>query len=1094
MSLVVNINRNYEQSNIERCGLDNFDLSSNNGLFENHFCIGSTPPPINVGTPGSLRYPINGVNEGSIPCDDKFLVDDANDFSDSTVTVSSPNTDTMENSLSDDSASFLNTTVYKNGDTTDDANPYKVLRGVKISNVNRLIIGQLNINSVRNKFEALKSIVSGNLDILVLTESKLDDSFPIAQFIIEGYSPPFRLDRNGNGGGVLIYVREDIACKILQAHTSPKNLEGIFLELNLKKSKWLLFGGYNPNKNNIVNFVKAVGPILDHYLPKYENFLILGDFNSEMCEDPMREFCDTYNLSNLIKEPTCYKNPLNPSLIDLILTNRPRSFLHNKVIETGLSDHHKLTITVMRAFFPKQTPTIITHRNFKDVDQELFRKDLLREFTNLNRGAIDYDTFQTIVMRVLDHHAPLKKKYLRANNLPFMNKALSKAVMNRSRLRNKFLKDPSGINKINYTKYRNYCTRLFRKEKKSYYSNLDMNLITDNRKFWKTIKPLFSEKHFSSNKIILLDGDEIISNDADVARKFNSFFSNVVNNLNIEGFHTDYCFDPEVDDISNIIEKFKAHPSIVKIKENVKVDVKFIFSKVSESVINKKITSLDRRKPSTYNNIPTRVLVENADIISPFLTDIYNDSVSTSKFPARLKCADITPTHKKNDRIIEDNYRPISILPSVSKVYERMMHEEIFLFVDKFLSPSLFGFRKGFNTQQCLIVMLERWKRAIDQGKFAGALLTDLSKAFDCLNHELMIAKLEAYGFEHEALSYIYSYLTGRIQRTKVNGSFSDWADISSGVPQGSILGPLLFNIYINDIFFFLTECDIANYADDNTPYATDAKISNLLQKLYKDTSLLSRWFKNNFLQMNADKCHLLISKRDKDISIILENEIIECDTSVKLLGVTIDNNLKFTEHISKMCKKISSKLHALMRISNYMTRDKLRLVMKSFIESQFSYCPLVWMFHSRVLNNRINRLHERGLRLVYKDPHLTFEELLQKDNSFTIHHRNLQKLATEMFKVYNDLSPSLLKTIFPQRDISYDLRHRNPFRSENVKTVFNGTETLSFRGPKTWDLVPDLIKSSKSLSVFKNKIKNWKPDGCTCRLCKVYINDLGFL
>ena len=221
--------------------------------------------------------------------------------------------------------------------------------------------------------------------------------------------------------------------------------------------------------------------------------------------------------------------------------------------------------------------------------------------------------------------------------------------------------------------------------------------------------------------------------------------------------------------------------------------------------------------------------------------------------------------------------------------------------------------------------MLERWKKAIDQGKLVGALLTDLSKAFDCLNHELLIAKLEAYGFGHKSLLYIYSYLTDRKQRTKVNGSFSVWGDISCGVPQGSILGPLLFNIYLNDIFFFLKECDIANYADDNTPYVTDIKIDTLLQKLYTNTSLLSRWFKDNFLQMNADKCHLLISNRDKDVSIILENEIIECSSSVKLLGVTIDNKLNFSKHLSKLCKKVSSKLHALARILNYMSQDKLQ-------------------------------------------------------------------------------------------------------------------------------------------------------------------------
>ena len=151
-------------------------------------------------------------------------------------------------------------------------------------------------------------------------------------------------------------------------------------------------------------------------------------------------------------------------------------------------------------------------------------------------------------------------------------------------------------------------------------------------------------------------------------------------------------------------------------------------------------------------------------------------------------------------------------------------------------------------------------------------------------------------------------------------------------------------------------------------------------------------------------------------------------------------------------------------------------------------------MFCSRTLNNRINKLHERGLRLVYKDSLLTFEELLRKDNSFTIHHRNLQRLATEMFKIENNLSPSMMRTIFPERSVCYNLRNKNNFRSHNVKSVRYGTETISYRGPKTWQLVPDNIKYSKSLPEFKNKIRNWLPKGCECKLCKTFIPNLGFI
>ena len=198
------------------------------------------------------------------------------------------------------------------------------------------------------------------------------------------------------------------------------------------------------------------------------------------------------------------------------------------------------------------------------------------------------------------------------------------------------------------------------------------------------------------------------------------------------------------------------------------------------------------------------------------------------------------------------------------------------------------------------------------------------------------------------------------------------------------------------------------------------------------------------------------------EISLNIDQQLITGSNSVKLLGITIDNKLSFDEHISKLCKKASLKLPALSRVSSYLITDKLKVILKAFIESQFGYCPLIWMFHSRALNHRINRIHERALKLVYKNPTLTFEELLVKDNSFTIHDRNLQRLATEMYKIINENSPSIMKEIFPMSSNPYDF---------NVNSVHNGTGKLAYRGPKTWAMVPTEIKQLKPLDKFISKI-----------------------
>ena len=402
------------------------------------------------------------------------------------------------------------------------------------------------------------------------------------------------------------------------------------------------------------------------------------------------------------------------------------------------------------------------------------------------------------------------------------------------------------------------------------------------------------------------------------------------------------------------------------------------------------------------------------------------------------------------------------------------MYEEIMDYIENSLSPFLFGFRKGHSTEQCMLAMFEEWKKALDDKCSAGAILTDLSKAFDCINHDLLIAKLNAYGFSNEALTFIWSYLKDRKQRTKVGSEFSKWLELKYGVPQGSILGPLLFNIFLNDIFFFIKDIKIANYADDNTPYLTHKHATDLISILERETNFLLDWLRFNEMQPNADKCHLIVINPKEDISVKLGNELVSNSHSVDLLGIKVDDNLNFTEHITKLCKRGSQKLHALARIAQYLDKDKLRIIMKTFIISQFNYCPLVWMFHNRTLNNKINRLHERALRLVYHDQNLSFQELLEIDNSVTIHHKNLQRLATEMFRIKNRLFLTPVNEIFKDCINHYDLRKNRLWETCKVKSVYFGTETIRYRGPKTWDILPQNIKDSKTLTKFKIKIKNW--------------------
>ena len=289
-------------------------------------------------------------------------------------------------------------------------------------------------------------------------------------------------------------------------------------------------------------------------------------------------------------------------------------------------------------------------------------------------------------------------------------------------------------------------------------------------------------------------------------------------------------------------------------------------------------------------------------------------------------------------------------------------------------------------------------------------------------------------------------------------------------------------------------ECDIASYADDNTPYVTECNIEIILKKLESCGSTLFKWFKENYLKANADKCHVLLTTRDQT-SMNLEGCDIPNSQEERLLGIKFDTKLSFENHVSSLCKKATQKLHALARIVNYMEVDKRKCLMKAFVTSQFSYCPLIWMFHSRKLNNRINSIHERALRLAYNDYKATFNQLLEKDNSVTIHNRNLQILATEIYKVKNDLGPSIMKEVLQFKEPSYSLRsQQNTFVKRNVKTTHYGLQSIRYLAPIIWDQVPEDIRNSVSLKVFKTSIKKWIPSNCPCRLCKTYVGQVGFI
>ena len=391
-----------------------------------------------------------------------------------------------------------------------------------------------------------------------------------------------------------------------------------------------------------------------------------------------------------------------------------------------------MTLTVMKVFYKKQKTNIVTYRNYKHFSNEAFMLDIKNSIIQMTseNNDLEFDRFKTALDEAFQTHAPIKKRYIRANQAPFINKKINKEIMKRSRLRSKFLNTKSDIDRKAYNKQRNLSVSLIRSEKKNFFSNINTSDITDNKTFWKTVKPFFTDKIKTNSKITLIEknivsqdsqekivSEKIITEDQAVAEVFNKFFINIVPNLKIS---TDHGYDNDFiatdDQVINTVNKFRNHSSIIMIKNKKKNDQSFSFGPVTYDDVLKIVNTFDTAKASQQSDIPNKILKQNSDYFAEYFYKNINQCISKSIFPSDLKLADVTPVYKKRSKNSKDNYRPVSILSNISKTYERCIYDQIQLFFDSLWSKYQCGFRRGYNAQHCLITLIEKWKKSVDNG------------------------------------------------------------------------------------------------------------------------------------------------------------------------------------------------------------------------------------------------------------------------------------------------------------------------------------------------------------------------------------------
>ena len=935
----------------------------------------------------------------------------------------------------------------------------------------------LNINSIRNKFDDLCLFIQQDLDIVCIAETKIDESFPTSQFLMNGFQKPLRLDVSNRSGGILVYIKNYLKNVHLLKFNLPEDIQAIPFFINLRKIKWLFIAIYKPPSQNSQYFLNNLTAMLEFYSSQYENFIIIGDFNLTQDTTYMKEFIETNNLYNLIKQNTCFKG--KGSLLDLILTNKKNSFVNSSTLETGISDFHHMIFSVMKTHWEKEESKQKYYRNFKNFSFDTFKNDL--EVVLQINDCKKIEDLNNLFVTALNNHAPKKHVTIRYNNKPHMTKQLRKEIMKRSHLKNKanITKNPSDL--VNYKRQRNLVVKLNIANKRKYFSEISQ--LNSSKPFWELCKPYFTNKGILGNtNIILSENGKNILDKQEIATILNSYFGNIAENLNLPRWPSQSNL-PKNDTIGNIILKYKNHPSIIKIKSTNIISKRFVFHEITTTETAKIINDLSCNKKSS-GEIPTNLL-KISNFIFPYITKSINNAFRNNSFPDCLKLADIIPIHKSDEITEKSNYRPISLLPLLSKIFEKVIYQQLTDYIDKLLSIFLCGFRKGCSTQHALFRLIQAWQEELDNSGFVGTVLMDLSKAYDCLPHDLMIAKLEAYGLHKDSLVFMLSYLKNRKQRTRIGSTVSPWFDIIRGVPQGSILGPLLFNIFINDIFHFSNNCMICNFVDDNTLSYCHKDINQLLKHLTEDTKSLLKWFELNSLKANPKKFQFMILGNIKEKNSIIEIDSIRLESTdcVKLLGIKIDNRLRFHAHINNLVKNANLKLHALRRIRKNLTTKKAKVLCNAFINCQFFYAPLIWMFCRKELYHKIQNIHYKALKVVYKSNE-SYEHLLTLSNDVSIHQRHLKFLACEIFKSLNGLNPPFMGKYFLLKNNNYNLRKGSSLTLPPARSSYYGVNSINFRANLIWNNLPADAKNSSSILEFKRKLKLLGNIDCSCLIC----------
>lgn len=945
----------------------------------------------------------------------------------------------------------------------------------------------LNIHSLASKISHLRDMLDKlkNKKVIVhfimLCETFLNDH-NANMFQIPGYNFVHKNRINRSRGGVAMYILDTFTFKerpdlCINIENQFESIAAEVKAVNGKKNLILAEIYRVPNTNerqSISRYEEMIAAInseqTDLIVGTDQNFDYMKVGQNRNVSDLLDVFV-TGGILPTILRPTRICQVSSTLIDNIYLKNERYDNFDSRIIIAHLSDHFPVLACMgQKSFHKKKEPLVFYHRPLQQERLQCLNNAIYStNWNTITRGlnvSDSYDAFTGKLTNLIDEHVPER-----------MSKIPWKAVLREPWMTSGLLKSSSRCNSLyrktiglsrddvafcRFLNYRNMYNALKRSAKESYYADLLQQYKNDIRKTWNVLNNLVCRRQDKStiSDTFLVDGNKE-TNKSIIANNFCDFFTNI---------GKQYADSISVSRRSST-DYMRSAPNANSI----------YFSPTDSIEVLHIIKTCKSKKSSGDDGISMTLLKAIAESCSEPIADLINRSLQCGIVPNAMKLAKVIPVYKAKCKETFGNYRPISLLSCISKILEKVVHKRLLNFLDSnaILYPRQYGFRPGRSTVDAITEFTSDIVSALDNKHSALAVFLDLSKAFDTINHQILLTKLHHYGVRGVALDWFQSYLSCRNQYVSFKGVHSVTNSVNIGVPQGSVLGPLLFIIYTNDIPMSIKSSKPILFADDTTVFVIGENVESLYKQMNDDLMELNDWFKANYLSVNPNKTKCMLFTRQRDAKVhnyklFVEHEVLEKVSHTKFLGVHIDDQFTWQHQIDHCCKKVSCGVYAMNMSKRIISANNLKILYYSLVHPYLIYGIRLWGSCLKKYIHKLEVLQNRALRSMtngkYNDP---TSPMYKSMNILKLKDLFIHEQYMFMYSFVNKLLPDPLLNLYEYHyDVHmYNTRHANDPRPPQANSSIL-TRSFLYQAPKLWSNLSDNLKHSRSRNIFKRRIK----------------------